>query len=358
MATLKKNPVHPSARAAAEFDAESADVAAAIAPGQSSAPAVPPAPAPAPAAPVQSAPAPAPAPAAPAGTPAPTDPIPSVLSAQEIRALQERLDANTAFLARQTAEHAESLERARQEAVAAAQATYNPELERLRAELAANTAKLGEFEAQRRKHELDNLVTFDPAALANVDPDVARELTDTVMRPAVARLRDANEARLEELRKSTEATNQALAKRLDDIAAAEAGRQRGAVNKVILDAVPDFAALRETPAFKEFQSRRPPGGRQTYGDAMIEAYRDGDGQFIVDLIRTFRGERPQINDIAEIDITNVGSVQAQAPQAKAKYTYDQLGDVKVKYQQGRIGRAEFKAFMADFTQAEKEGRVS
>ena len=161
-----------------------------------------------------------------------------------------------------------------------------------------------------------------------------------------------------ELRRGHEEELKSIRKQLQEQGTEAAGRARAEVNRKILDAIPDFVQLKDSSAFQEFMSQRPDGSRQTFGEAISSAYRDGDSEFVINQVRRFQKGRPDLTNVAEVDLTGASAQQAQAPTAKPKYRFTDLGDKKTAYQQGRIDRKEYQAFLAAFEEAEREGRVS
>ena len=354
--SLRKNPVHPAATAVVDVDIADPIVAANGIPDQT---ASPPGGQPATQA---SPPGGQPATQASAPTPVPPAPAKPVLSSEEITALQARLARadNDSAQARidQAIAVAKAREEARQEAETELRASMNPELEQLRRDLAARDEALEKFQREALKRDMDNLVQFDPATLQNLDPDVAKELTTSIVRPTMERLKRVVDSELQGIRKAHQAETEKLASRMDAADEARRGRARAAVNSQILAEIPNFVELKDSTAFREFMAKVPDGSRQSYGDAITEAYREGDADFVIKQVRVFQQGRPTLDDVAEVDLTRTGNVQASAPTAKPKYRYADLGEQKTAFQQGRIDRKQYQAFMSSFTEAEKEGRVS
>ena len=158
--TLRKNPAHPAA--AALMDADFAMPAVSVSPSSAAAAA----PAQTPPAPVSTpTPAQPQAPAAPASQPA----AQPVLSKDEVTELQARLAQRDDALLRLQSDNAAAIAKAREEEQAKAETFYSPELERLKAELAANAEKLSRYEGEQRQRDLDNLTEFDVTQLDNIE---------------------------------------------------------------------------------------------------------------------------------------------------------------------------------------------
>lgn len=327
---LRKNPAHPAARAAEEHNT--------------------------------AAPAPAAAPAAvdPPATPvdAPAPPAAPVLTAEEILRLQQRL----AVSEREAAEFKRRIPEVEAEAAQAAsraRAELDPELERLRADLAARDEQMSKLLAEQNQRELDDLLKFDSTTLSNVDPEVARELADKVLKPFMSKVRGAYDTRLQDINQSIERYRSDNDKRFEDMTKAEQARARRDINAALLAKVPDFVELNQSEAFEIYKAQRPDGGRRTIGDELIDAYKEGDVDFIASHVARFQNSKPSIRDVADVDMTNVqASATTAATTDQTKYTYKQLADKKFEFQRGRITRQQFAAWRADFEKAEAEGRVS
>lgn len=272
--------------------------------------------------------------------------------------LQQRLAASE----REAAEFKRRIPEVEAEAAQAAsraRAELDPELERLRADLAARDEQMSKLLAEQNQRELDDLLKFDSTTLSNVDPEVARELADKVLKPFMSKVRGAYDTRLQDINQSIERYRSDNDKRFEDMTKAEQARARRDINAALLAKVPDFVELNQSEAFEIYKAQRPDGGRRTIGDELIDAYKEGDVDFIASHVARFQNSKPSIRDVADVDMTNVqASATTAATTDQTKYTYKQLADKKFEFQRGRITRQQFAAWRADFEKAEAEGRVS
>lgn len=345
--TLRKNPLHPAHAAANQFDIDN---------GLTPASATPPGGAPAgfkattQAAPIQpAAPAQVPAPAA----PAPAAPAQTVLSAIEVAALQQRLGEQAAAL--------ESLRADQERQQSRYQSESDTQIASLRAELAARDTRLAELTAMEDQRALDALTRVDVSGLTTLDPEQANELSEKVLSPVIKRVREAFSAQVTELRKEAAASRKENADRLQQIDEEERAKFRRRVNAQLLEAVPDFQALNDTSSFAEYKARRIPHSTQTYGEAMAEAYRLGDVQYMVDRVKEFQRGRPDVSAVAEIDMSGTGggvNESAQVPSNQPAFTYADYEQMGFEFRRGRVTKAQWQAFETKFREAEKAGRVS
>lgn len=360
---LRKNPAHPATRSIDPADFTFAPVPKVPVPpnaddtpaGRAAAAAAAPAAQP----PVQQAQAPTP-PAAPTAPTAPVQPAApepqrrqTVLTPEEIAELSRRTEAAEARLASMPDE-AEIERRVRAEI----SAQVDPELERLKRELDARDTELSEHRKRQRQQDLDNLVQFDPTQLGDLDPEVARAVADRVLKPTIDRVRQAMDQEVSRVSEDLQALRRAQESRFEEMDQREKRQLRIETNRRLLEAVPDFEALRNTTAFKEFDARTPPGGRRTFGEEMAEAYRVGDVDYIVKQVEIFKQGRPRLSDVADVDLTNTNTPAQPAADSEKRYTYADLQDASDKYRRGLMKREDFRRFRESFEAAEKAGRVS
>ena len=347
--SLRKNPVHPSARAASTVD-EGNNAPPSGGDPQEMSFSAPPAiqQAPAQQAPAQQAPAQqAPAQQAPAQQAAPAA---TSLTAAEIAELNRRMTAAEAERDQALAAAAERTRQVEQNGLA--------EIAELRRQLELRQSELQTYQTQATERELADMMQIDRSALSHLDAETADELTQNVLRPVLERVQKSMASRMEQVSNSVTQLQTEFQRRYQDMSDREKTERRIRINERLLHAVPDFEALNQTAAFNEFKKRVPPGGRQSFGDAMTDAYQAGDVDYIVEQVNVFRSGRPRLSDVADIDLSREAAVQAQAPGNEPRYTYKDLDDAKIKFQRGLMDRKTFRQFMESFEAAERAKRVS
>ena len=232
------------------------------------------------------------------------------------------------------------------------------EIAELRRQLELRQSELQTYQTQATERELADMMQIDRSALSHLDAETADELTQNVLRPVLERVQKSMASRMEQVSNSVTQLQTEFQRRYQDMSDREKTERRIRINERLLHAVPDFEALNQTAAFNEFKKRVPPGGRQSFGDAMTDAYQAGDVDYIVEQVNVFRSGRPRLSDVADIDLSREAAVQAQAPGNEPRYTYKDLDDAKIKFQRGLMDRKTFRQFMESFEAAERAKRVS
>lgn len=339
---LRKNPVHPAARDAASHTPQDPNQPASTEPKEVSFSA-------------PDAPAPAPAPITQTQSAPPAQPVAPSLTAAEVAEMRRQMVELEGERTR-LQQAAEDRERA---AELRAMQQSNAQIEELRRQLDAQKNELSTFHAQQAERELEDMFKIDRSALSHLDSETADELTNTILKPVMDRVRNSMNSRFAQVNDSVAKLETEFNKRYADLSEKDKTAARVRINERLLHAIPDFEALNATAAFGEFKKRVPPGGRQSFGDAMTDAYQAGDVDYIVEQVKVFRDGRPRLTDVADVDLSRESSIQAQSPsQDTARYTYRDLDEAKTKFQRGVMDRQTYRKFLESFQAAEKAGKVS
>lgn len=211
--------------------------------------------------------------------------------------------------------------------------------------------ELEELRAYRRQKHIDSLLDTNNLELDSVDPAVAKELVDKVLRPALDRQQQAYEGGNEEIRKALaeeKAAREELAKKA---AEAEKNRLQEATNKKIFAAHPDFRAINNSREFKRFLASTIEGTNTRLDSLVAGEYYRGNADFVISVVNQFKNGRPNLEDIASVQASGTGSAPANGGSEEPEYTDDDVAEWNTQMVRGEISREEFREKMAKYRAA-------
>lgn len=217
--------------------------------------------------------------------------------------------------------------------------------------------ELAELRQFKANIELERQINLDGVDFQTIDPLVAREIAEKVVKPVLGRQREQYESQLqktqaqleaeraERLRRDAERTDRQKAERLEGI------------NRKIMEAHPDFTHVRNTSAFNEFLAQPVrPGSQITMAQAIGHEYHSGNVQFVIDALNEFKQTRPDLAAFAAAGVSTVASQPAMAAD-EPELSYSDLERWNMEFATGRMKRDEYAQKKAAFDKAEAEGRV-
>jgi hypothetical protein len=232
-------------------------------------------------------------------------------------------------------------------------------------QLKAARARIAEVErqnedaaAQLRQAQRERSYAIDYSGLESVTVEAARELDEKLLRPRLMRIEDEYQRSLRDAQTAFDNRVKELTAGQSRLTDTQKDTALALTNREILRKHGDFKALLGQPEFNGFLDKRIPGSRHTYGEEMRSAYYDGDADYVVHVVDTYkeaRGENPDLTKVADAGVTKVATEPA-APTGRV-HTMKEYEDMSFKFRSRQITGDTWKKYRADFDRAEAEGRV-
>ena len=222
-------------------------------------------------------------------------------------------------------------------------AAQQRELEQRNAEL----EELEQLRAFKRQQETAKLLAMDGIEFENLDPEMARELSQKYLAPVLQRQQEAFEAQTTK-----------MAQRLDELAKSrqtdqerQTEQQRTEVltrtNSAIFAAHPDFQAIQQSPEFQRVLAQRVKGSRTKLSDIAASEYHAGNAQFIVDLVTQFKAGRPSLEDIASATTSGTGTIPATET-GEPEFSSEDVQKWNAQVATGELSREDYRKNMAKY----------
>lgn len=243
-----------------------------------------------------------------------------------------------------------------QRQMAAQQQQYTQQLQARQAELEAAQRRISEFEQAQAQAALSNLTDIDLQGLEHVDSDVAQEIRDKILVPVINRVTQATEARLAQ---ATTLANTALEANSSTLTKWQEEQQRARtadLNRAITARHPDVERVIASPEYSAFMAQVIPGTLVTRGSQIEAAYKSGNADFVNQMLDEFKGVQPGFAQIATPPINQVVATTGASADG-ASFTYADLDEAKYKLSRREMTHEEYRNFLAEFDEAEAQGRV-
>lgn len=255
--------------------------------------------------------------AQPTGDPAPAGVPDTAAPRSEEKALQHQLAMERAAYAQREQQWMQAMQVQQEQLQAAQQAQQ--ELE--------NYKRQAELQQQLSSEELYN-------GLETVDAADARRIAQVAANAYQPQL----EAMRQQLEQQSKAFQQAQAYTQQQMAALQSKRTR----EELLTAHPDFFQLYETPAFKQFLSQRDGLSSRTREERAMEEYNAGNAAYVIDMINTYKGVVPRVENMQQVAPVQVASAATAAAPAMPTQPQDTLADLNNLMQTRQITPDEYR----------------
>lgn len=281
-----------------------------------------------------------------------------------------RLAAQLADIERRQAEERAQWEKERAElrSTNTPNQSQDTQVQQLQSQIDALQAALESSNDINLEHEMDSLIDVEALMQSeNIDRAAALELAERTLKPMAAKLRKAHTAGVEKATRQADkaiaSTREELDSKIKSIQETQQRTQRRGVNREIRRAHSDFDSIKNGQDFKEFTLRTPPGSRTTFGDELRAAYEEGDSDHVIEVIQIFKDGRNDVKEVADVDMSagapqkTVGDQPAHNQQLP-EFSYNDLNDWRYQYQRNEISQQVYQKRLRAFEKAEADGRVS
>lgn len=252
-----------------------------------------------------------------AGAPAPAGGLDEAAPPSDEKALQHQLAMERAAYMQREQQWMQAMQ-VQQEQLAAAQQAQQ-ELE--------NYKRQVELQQQLSSEELYN-------GLETVDAADARRIAQV----AASAYQPQLEAMRQQMEQQSKAFQQAHAYTQQQMAALQSKRTR----EELLAAHPDFFQLYATPAFKQFLSQRDGLSSRTREERAMEEYNAGNAAYVIDMINTYKGVVPRVENMQQVAPVQVASAATAAVPVTPVQPQDTLADLNNLMQTRQITPDEYR----------------
>ncbi|MDU8951667.1 MAG: hypothetical protein E7G41_06410, partial [Bifidobacterium sp.] len=217
--------------------------------------------------------------------------------------------------------------------------------------------ELSELRQFKNNIELERQINLDGIDFQTIDPAVAREIAEKLVKPVLGRQKAEYETQLQKTQQQLEAERAERLRRDAERTDRQKTERLESINRKITEAHPDFTNVRNSVAFSEFLAQPVRAGSKiTMAQAIGHEYHNGNAQFVIDALSEFKQSRPDLAAFAAAGVSTVAS-QPAVNLDEPDFTYADLEQWNMDFATGRMKRDEYTQKKAAFDKAEAEGRV-
>lgn len=223
------------------------------------------------------------------------------------------------------------------------------QLEETRQAMQAMQEEAAKYRAMEEDRFIDNYIDREGDAFVSIDREDARRLLKPVyqtVRDEMGKRVQQSEARMQEIADSVQ-------KRLDEMQQREEMDRLTRARNAVLKAHPDLAELQNTDAYRRVMLT-PVGGNPNLllGNVVATEFQKGNVEYVNQVLDQIRAEagrnKPQsLDSIASVSGSGTATTPA-APSDDGEMSLDQLEQMKIDVQTGKMTRKEFREAMQKY----------